>query len=790
MTEEVDLYTGSMPEMVSADYGISELAFTGAGNLFPDAGWVRYKKDGTRWTVGEAWLIEAVTASMTAKRGRWRAKLANTAIALDAFGRSVTDGWGSADTGGAYTLTGAAADFDVDGSIGTMSVPANASRTASLLSTLVRDVDVTARFALSAVPVGDTVNGILRGRRIDASNRYGAVALVDTAGAVTVAVDRLVGGVNTILGSFAATGVTLVAGTYLRVRFQVSGAYPTTLRVRAWLDGDSEPTTWASEQTDSSAALQTAGSIGILSGANAALTNGPIVFSWDDLAAYELPFTVVRDLFGRTSVDSWGSADQGGAYGLTGTAADFDVNSGVGKILVNASDGKAASLASVSARDVQGLHRWKTDKVPTGASLEIFNALRRLDNSNLYRSRLLIAAGGAMSIEIQRVLVGVVTALGSPVSLGTYAVGPFYWVRFEADGVSPTNLRVKVWADGDPEPASWNVETTDSSAALQVAGSTYLGAASGAISNAPILVSFDDFSVIRSATALALDSDYIACGVQQLYSLAELTELDYQVGAFRTQLREYDASKVFIQGQDLIVYDNDAEWPSVEVGRYAGTAAAPPVNVGIDVEPHANTRHVKVRRAPDADSVGSWIIAAQAVIDGPAAQLTSSPDASAEAVVSIDGGGIIIDGGGLRVENAGSVVIIDGTSEHFLIAASGTVSRTQGANSVGTGAVSLSGYSDLPVVLSTVGNSSTGGYRAVGSYFDAETEITTYEDASFVAATSGGAVTRRVGTHYIFAALFFTFSAPNLLIELAVSNRSASSITRYARYYVLTQSAL
>src|SRR5690606_11831403 len=41
-------------------------------------------------------------------------------IAADQFSRAVTDGWGSADTGGAYSLEGETSDFNVNGSAGAM----------------------------------------------------------------------------------------------------------------------------------------------------------------------------------------------------------------------------------------------------------------------------------------------------------------------------------------------------------------------------------------------------------------------------------------------------------------------------------------------------------------------------------------------------------------------------------------------------------------------------------------------------------------------------------------------
>src|SRR5581483_10376807 len=49
---------------------------------------------------------------------------AGTTYASDSFSRTQADSWGNAETGGAYALSGAVADFDVNGSVGTLNTPA------------------------------------------------------------------------------------------------------------------------------------------------------------------------------------------------------------------------------------------------------------------------------------------------------------------------------------------------------------------------------------------------------------------------------------------------------------------------------------------------------------------------------------------------------------------------------------------------------------------------------------------------------------------------------------------
>jgi PKD repeat protein len=75
--------------------------------------------------------------------------------------------------------------------------------------------------------------------------------------------------------------------------------------------------------------------------------------------------------------------------------------------------------------------------------------------------------------------------------------GQFHRVRFEVTGTNPTQLRMKVWAVGSPEPAAWLLTATDSTAVVQAAGSpgfnTYL---SGSATNSPVVTSIDNLTVI------------------------------------------------------------------------------------------------------------------------------------------------------------------------------------------------------------------------------------------------------------------------------------------------------
>ena len=80
-------------------------------------------------------------------------------------------------------------------------------------------------------------------------------------------------------------GLTHQANTALQVRLQVTGISPTTLRMKVWPAGQSEPSSWQYSTTDSATALQKAGGVGLRSRVSSGGTNVPVTFSFDDFQA-------------------------------------------------------------------------------------------------------------------------------------------------------------------------------------------------------------------------------------------------------------------------------------------------------------------------------------------------------------------------------------------------------------------------------------------------------------------------------------------------------------------------
>ena len=207
-----------------------------------------------------------------------------TVYANDPFSRVSVNTWGNAGTGGAYTLQGTAADYDVTGSLGTILMSsASVNRSAVLTGVSARDVDLSLRVASDKAAAGGAqfVYGLLR--RINSQTEYRAKLRFAVNGGVYVQASAVVGNVETPIGTeVQVPGLSRTPGGFIRLRAQVEGASPTTIRIRAWADGAAEPATWQYTATNSAASLQVAGAVGVRSYLSSSTTNAPVLFSFDD----------------------------------------------------------------------------------------------------------------------------------------------------------------------------------------------------------------------------------------------------------------------------------------------------------------------------------------------------------------------------------------------------------------------------------------------------------------------------------------------------------------------------
>ncbi len=207
-----------------------------------------------------------------------------TTFVSDQFSRTVTNGFGSAPTGGAWTFTGAAANLSVGSGIGNIRLPAGYGQQVNLASVSAPQSDLLLSFGLEKAATGGGVQVSAYGRRVSGQGGYGGKAKIASNGAVTVELVRQAStGAETSIQAGAATGVTYAVGDLLNVRVQVLGTSPTTVRAKVWKVGTVEPATWQRSVTDTTAGLQASGSVGLFGYHSSSATNAPNTVRLDEL---------------------------------------------------------------------------------------------------------------------------------------------------------------------------------------------------------------------------------------------------------------------------------------------------------------------------------------------------------------------------------------------------------------------------------------------------------------------------------------------------------------------------
>ncbi|THG30789.1 PKD domain-containing protein [Naasia lichenicola] len=196
---------------------------------------------------------------------------------------------------------------------------------------------------------------------------------------------------------------------------------------------------------------------------------------------------LAQDAFGRTSANSFGTADIGGVWTTVGTASRLAVSNGTGKATSSAGSTITAVLGSVSSTDTD-VQVTATPSTISGASHYISVLGRRVGTDD-YRARVVIGTSGAVTMQLMR---GGVSIASTVVPGLTFANGDSLRIRVQVVGTSPTTIQAKAWKVGSAEPTAWALTRTDSTAGMQAAGGIGLASYLGAGATAAVTTSFDD----------------------------------------------------------------------------------------------------------------------------------------------------------------------------------------------------------------------------------------------------------------------------------------------------------
>ncbi|HSW89882.1 MAG TPA: carboxypeptidase-like regulatory domain-containing protein [Patescibacteria group bacterium] len=435
-------------------------------------------------------------------------------LLTDTFTRTVSNGWGTSDNGKDYVIvSGSASDFSVSGTEGKINSPTSAlTRAIVLNSTSQQDVDIKFQAKIDKVPTGTAAEIFWIARRVDPSNYYRGKIRFTGSTSITVQAAKVVGGTETLLGAQTTTGVNLAADTYVWVRAQITGTNPTTINIKVWAAGDTEPIAYQYTTTDSESALQASGSIGFRTNIPSAVSNAPLLVTFDNVNATtqdagivtptappQSGTTLATDTFTRTTSNGWGTADTGGAWTIsTGASSNFSTDGSTGSMVAIAGASRSLFLGGISQEDYDIQFKVKASSIPTGTAAEAFWVARRLDPNNQYRGKIRFTTSGTITVQASNVVGGVETLLGTQASTGTtFTAGSYVWVRSQIIGTSPTTIYMKAWADGSTEPVTWQYIQTDYQvSALQGSGSVGLRInIPASVSNGPLTFTFDSLNV-------------------------------------------------------------------------------------------------------------------------------------------------------------------------------------------------------------------------------------------------------------------------------------------------------
>jgi rhamnogalacturonyl hydrolase YesR len=210
---------------------------------------------------------------------------APTQYAADGFGRTVANGWGTADVGGAWSLMGSASAFSVSGGTGRMVMPTAGSSFAAYLGGVSSsDTQVQVGVGLDKVQTGGGTYVSVIGRRFSSNSDYRVKLRFLAGGAVVETLERVVSGTEVTLSTVTAP-VTYTPGAVVQVQLQVTGTSPTTLRSMVWLKGTTQPTAWQLTATDSTSGLQVLGAVALLVYLSGSATNVPETGSFSAFSA-------------------------------------------------------------------------------------------------------------------------------------------------------------------------------------------------------------------------------------------------------------------------------------------------------------------------------------------------------------------------------------------------------------------------------------------------------------------------------------------------------------------------
>nr|WP_231710010.1 LamG-like jellyroll fold domain-containing protein [Arthrobacter zhangbolii] len=226
-------------------------------------------------------VVDSEGATASTQKDVQVAAPAAAAYAVDTFSRTSTSGWGAAEQGGNYNHPGSKANFTVENGIGRIRMSAAGSGPSVYLdSGTYSETEMQVQLGNDKQATGGGIYHHLYLRDVAGAGSYTAKVRYLANGTVNVSLNR---DGTFIVPEKAVPGLAYQVGDKLSVRAQATGTTPTTLRIKVWKSGTTEPAGWQLSTTDNTAALQVPGRTGVGVYLSGSASNAPVFSLWDNL---------------------------------------------------------------------------------------------------------------------------------------------------------------------------------------------------------------------------------------------------------------------------------------------------------------------------------------------------------------------------------------------------------------------------------------------------------------------------------------------------------------------------
>lgn len=194
------------------------------------------------------------------------------------------------------------------------------------------------------------------------------------------------------------------------------------------------------------------------------------------------------DTFSRVSASTWTTADSGQAYTLLGgVAANHTVNGTQGLINVTATSSDRADTINVGTPTQVGRVRLVNPVMPTGSNSQQGMVLRLSSPTDYYVFAAGITVGGVVNAQINKVVGGVLTSLGTVASGLSPGTGDIFMTAYAVG----SDLKLRLYQGS--EPTTWNLEVTDSDLVVGDSGGAFARRTGGNLT--PLVYTYDDLSI-------------------------------------------------------------------------------------------------------------------------------------------------------------------------------------------------------------------------------------------------------------------------------------------------------